>query len=253
MCWNGKASAAIAVAGLSSAYYLRKKGQPKEIYLPPAYFVIMEGLQAVTYTVIGQCGSSFNLFLTYLAMVHISFQPFFINMLGMEFIDPAVKRRISKYVYGVCALAALFCLMRLLPAYDLFGRCQIGTAICSHDNTCAYRGHWHIGWNVLLNGFNERWKWYAFSAFLMPIVYGSWRWAVYIFFVGPFLARLTTTDVNERPAVWCLFSTCIIALLINTRLRNYAHVKSWCLWRFMRECPAPEARLADNKPALAED
>ncbi|HEY3357561.1 MAG TPA: DUF5765 domain-containing protein [Polyangia bacterium] len=246
MCWSGEASAAIAAAGLSSAYFLRKKGQPKEIWLPPAYFVIMEGLQAVTYTVVGQCGGSFNLFLTHLAMAHISFQPFFVNMLGMEFIDPAVKRRISKYVYGLCALAALFCLMRLLPAYDLFGRCEVGTPICSHVNTCAYRGQWHIGWNVLLNGFNEGWKWYVFAAFLLPVVYGSWRWTVYQYFVGPFLAGLTTADVNERPAVWCLFSTCIIALLVNTRLRNYAYVKRWYLWKFMRERPAvAEARVAE--------
>jgi hypothetical protein len=44
MCWNGWASSGIAVAGLSSAYFLQKKGQPKEIYIPPAYFVLMEGL-----------------------------------------------------------------------------------------------------------------------------------------------------------------------------------------------------------------
>ena len=53
MCWSGEASAAIAVGGLSSAYYLKKKGEPKEIYLPVAYFVLMEGLQAVTYAVVG--------------------------------------------------------------------------------------------------------------------------------------------------------------------------------------------------------
>ena len=98
MCWNGWASSAIAVTGLSSAYLLKKKGQPKEIYLPPAYFVLMEGLQAVTYLVVGQCGNRYNALFTHLAMAHIAFQPFFINMLGMEFIDPLVNQRIEKYV-----------------------------------------------------------------------------------------------------------------------------------------------------------
>jgi hypothetical protein len=105
--------------------------------------------------------------------------------------------------------------------------------MCSHTITCAYTGQWHIGWNVLLNGFNERWVWYIFAAFLVPIVYGSWKWSTYHYFVGPFAAALTTTDINERPAVWCLFSTCIIALLVNTRVRDYIYVKSWPTWSYL--------------------
>jgi hypothetical protein len=164
-------------------------------------------------------------------------------MLGMEFIDPAVKERIKKFVYPFCAVVALFCLLRLVPAWDLLGRCEIGTPLCSQEQTCAYRGHWHIGWDVLLNGFNEHWRWYQVSAFALPVLYGSWKWSLYHFMVGPFLAGLTTADVNERPAVWCLFSTCIIALLVNTRLRNYIHVKRWFTWKYLRG----EAEVGEDK------
>lgn len=240
MCWNGWASSAIAVTGFTSAYFLKKKGQPKEIYLPPAYFVLMEGLQAVTYLVVGQCGNRYNALFTNLAMAHIAFQPFFINMLGMEFIDPAVKERISKYVYAICGVAAAFCLLRLVPVYDALGRCELGTPMCSHTETCAYRGQWHIGWHVLLNGFNEQWRWYILAGFVVPTLYGSWKWCLYHYFVGPFLASLTTTDVSERPAVWCLLSTCIIAMLVNTRVREYVYVKRWYLWRYAR----PKEQLA---------
>lgn len=234
MCWSGEASAAIAIGGLSSAYLLKKKGQPKEIYVPPAYFVLMEGLQAVTYIVVDQCGVAWNPLFTYLAMAHISFQPFFINMLGMEFVDQAVKKRIQPWIYAICAVAAAACLLRLVPAWDLLGRCELGTPMCSHAQTCAYTGQWHIGWNVLLNGFNEQWLWYLVAAFVVPVLYGSWKWAGYHFLVGPFLASLTTTDVSERPAVWCLFSTCIIALLVNTRMRDYIYVRSFPTWSFLR-------------------
>jgi hypothetical protein len=240
MCWSGEASAAIALGGFTSAYFLKKKGEPKEIYLPPAYFVLMEGLQAVTYIVVGDCGNAYNVWLTRLAMAHISFQPFFINMLGMEFIDKAVKQRIKPYVYGICALTAIACLTRMIPAFDLLGRCELGTPMCSHLQTCAYNGEWHIGWDVLLNGFNERWRWYVVTAFAIPIVYGAWKWALYHYLVGPFLASLTTTDVSERPAVWCLFSTCIIALLVNSRLRNYIYIKRWPTWRYLRKKGAVE-------------
>ncbi len=233
MCWSGEASALIAIGGFSSAWVLKKKGQPLEIFLPPAYFVLMEALQAVTYIVVDECGNTWNPLFTYLAMLHISFQPFFINMLGMEFVDPRVKARIKGWVYMICALTAAACVMRLIPAWDLLGRCELGTPMCSHELTCAYTGQWHIGWDVLLNGFNEQWLGYLFTAFLVPVIYGSWKWSLYHFLVGPFLAAMTTTDVSERPAVWCLLSTCIIALLVNTRLRDYIYVKRWPLWRHL--------------------
>ena len=248
MCWSGEASAAIAVSGFASAYFLKRKGQPREIYLPPAYFVLMEGLQAITYIWVGQCGNSANLFLTRLAILHISFQPFFINMLGMAFVDKAVKERIHKFVYFLCALTALACLTRLIPAYEILGRCELGKAMCSHSETCAYRGQWHIGWNIMLNGFNEGWRWYVFAAFFVPVLYGSWKWSLYHYLVGPLLASLTTSDVNERPAVWCLFSTCIIALLVNTRLRDYIYVKRWYLWRYLKPKEPPPTEALPRAP-----
>ncbi len=227
MCWSGEASAAIAALGLTSAYVLKRRGEPKEIYLPTAYFVLMEGLQAITYIVVDECGNPSNVLLTQLAILHISFQPFFVNMLGMEFIDKKVKERIKTPIYVMCGVVAALCLGRLLPLFDTLGRCELGTAMCSHTQTCAYRGEWHIGWEILLNGLNARWLGYIFAAFVVPALYGSWKWSLYHYLVGPLLASLTTADVNERPAVWWLLSTSIIALLGNTKLRHYKNVKSW--------------------------
>ncbi len=248
MCWSGEASAAIAVGGLTSAYLLKRRGQPKEVYLPTAYFVLMEGLQAVTYLVVDNCASPYNVLFTHLAILHISLQPIFINMLGMEFVDEDIKERVKPWVYGICMVAAAFCAMRLLPMYDTFGRCELGGSLCSHAQTCAYSGEWHIGWNVLLNGFNEDWAWYIGTAFAVPVLYGSWKWSAYHYVVGPFLAGLTTADVNERPAVWCLFSTCIIALLVNTRLRNYIQVHRWVSWRYLRTKPPNQTAAARTRP-----
>ncbi len=246
MCWSGEASAAIAIGGLTSAYFLKKRGHAPEVYIPTAYFVLMEGLQAFTYIVVDECGLDSNVFLTRLAMIHIAFQPFFINMLGMEFIDKEVKQKIKKYVYAICGFATLFCLMRMMPWYETLGRCELGTPMCSHVQTCAYRGEWHIGWHVLMNGFNENWKWYLFAAFVVPVLYGSWKWSLYHYLVGPLAASFTTADVSERPAVWCLFSTMIIALLVNTRLRNYVNVKKWFTWKYLKgeRHPPPEKQTS---------
>ena len=100
---------------------------------------------------------------------------------------------------------------------------------------------------MLLNAFNERWAFYLVAAFLLPIVYGSWKWSAYHFFVGPFIAGLSTSDVNERPAVWCLLSTCIIALLVNTRVRRLVYVTRWPLWSAL--VPALKEKMPARKPA----
>jgi len=235
MCWSGEASAAIAVVGLSSAYLLKKKGEKKEIYIPTAYFVLMEGLQALTYLVVNQCGNEYNVLFTRLAILHIAFQPFFINMLGMAFIKPEIKQRIKKRVYILSGIVAAAIIWRLVPMYETFGHCEAGSALCSHVRTCSVSGSWHIAWDVMLNGFGPYWMFYIFGGFLLPLFYGSWRWVLYHFIVGPVMASFSTSNPNEMPAVWCLFSTMIIALMVNTRIRKFIYVKSWFLWKYMGE------------------
>ena len=105
------------------------------------------------------------------------------------------------------------------------------------------RGEWHIAWLLPTNGIGNSMAdnaWlgrgylsYPLTAFLMPALIGSWRFTLFSYLAGPFLAGLTTSNINEWPAVWCLFSTCIIALLVNTRLRGYIHVRKWFTWKYL--------------------
>jgi len=237
MCWSGEASAAIAIGGLSSAYYLKKRGNPKDIYIPTAYFVLMEGLQALTYLVVNDPSSAWNQWAARAAIIHISFQPIFINMLGMHFIDKKVRHRIKKWVYAFTFMIAAFNLSRMIPPgtgfFEFWGACDVNTALCSTTTTFCFKGEWHIGWQVVMNAFNGHWEWYIFAAFGLPVLYGSWRWSLYHALVGPILASLTTSNIHERPAVWCLLSTMIIALMVNTPVRQYIYIKSWPLWKFI--------------------
>ena len=41
---------------------------------------------------------------------------------------------------------------------------------------------------------------------------------------GPFAASLTTSNVNEVPAVWCLLSIALCLAIIKTPLRHHLYV-----------------------------
>ena len=104
MCWSGEASGVLAVAGLSTAAYVAlKQGESKELWIPLTYFALMELLQAVTYVYIDLCDNPNNQILTLLGYLHVSFQPFFVNMVAMYFIPESVKLKIRTTVYTLCA------------------------------------------------------------------------------------------------------------------------------------------------------
>ena len=65
---------------------------------------------------------------------------------------------------------------------------------------------------------------YPLTAFFLPSLIGSWRFTLFSFMAGPFLAGLTTSNINEWPAVWCLFSIGLVLAIIKTPLRYYLHV-----------------------------
>ena len=87
---------------------------------------------------------------------------------------------------------------------------------------CTVRGEWHLAWLVPTNGIGNSLthvNWlgngypaYLLTAFAMPALYGSWRFILFSYLAGPFASKLTTSNINEWPAVWCLFS---IGLVLN--------------------------------------
>jgi hypothetical protein len=180
--------------------------------------------------------------------LHISFQPFFINMLAMYFIPAIVRQKIQGWVYGVCFVSAIFMLLQLYP-FEWAGRCILGYFFCS-DRLCSSSGDWHIAWEVPVNGLTNAiaahpfWGYvftgyptYKIAVFFMPLLYGSWRLTIYHFLIGPSLSMALTTNMNEVAAIWCLLSIGILALVIKTPIRQLMHVRSWPLWRLILKRP----------------
>ncbi|MDP9126682.1 MAG: DUF5765 domain-containing protein [Pseudomonadota bacterium] len=229
MCWSGEASGVLAAIGIGSAIYSAAKRLHPTLWGTLGYFSLMELLQAFTYSVIDQCALPANQILTLFGYLHICFQPFFINAISMHFLpQDAWRQTVRLPAYIVCFSCAIVMLLQLFPLSGC-GHCIPGEPLCA-SNLCSVHGNWHIAWNVPLNGmgFNIKTPFASFhlgfyytayfvAAFLMPLLYGVWRGTVFHLLLGPGLAWLTTNNMNEWPAIWCLLSIGIIMLAIKVR------------------------------------
>ncbi len=234
MCWSGEASAVLAAIGIGSTAYAAYKKEPTPLWICLGYFSLMELLQAFTYSVIDRCELPSNQIATLFGYLHIAFQPFFVNMVSLHFIDQKVAKKIEPFVYTICFAMALVMLLKLYP-FEWAGQCtpQIN-ALCS-DKLCSVHGEWHIAWEVPVNGLFPNFSAYLTAGFILPILYGSWRFTLYHALVGPILAYSTTSNMNEWPAIWCLFSIGLLLLVLKTPLRRILYVRSWWWWRWTRK------------------
>jgi hypothetical protein len=227
MCWSETASYAMVGLGAASTLLTWSKGQPAGIWGTIGYFTAMEALQAWGYAVVDQCGTPGNTSVTLLSYLHIAFQPIVINIFCMALIGPAITARTRRWVLSAAGLVLLLMLARLIPA-EWAGTCPLGTSLCG-PGYCTITGTWHIGWQVPLNdlfgqvpglGMSGQFPDYMLAVFLMPALYGAWRFALFHAIFGPILAAMLTTNPNEMPAIWCLFSIGLILIGISPAIRR---------------------------------
>ncbi len=238
MCWSATASLAMVGLGGVATIVTFRRGEPKAIWLTIGYFTLMEALQAAGYAVVDQCGSSVNQSITLLSYLHIVFQPFFINMFAMELVPAPVKARLRRSVFALCSLSAAVMLVQLVPS-TWAGLCRPGDVLCG-PALCLTSGNWHIAWDIPYNGLmlplenligiHAGFPTYMLTAFLLPLVYGSWRFVVFHAVAGPILASFLTTNPNEMPAIWCLFSIGLLLIAISPLIRRKFETTTWWAW-----------------------
>ncbi len=235
MCWSVEASVAVAVFGTVATAAARARGQPFAIWGTLAYFTFMELLQVAGYRVADDCGTASNSRVTLLSYLHIVFQPILINAFAMELVPEAVKLRVRKWVLGLAAGSACVMLAQLIQ-WPALGNCAAGSPLCA-EHLCTVSGNWHIAWNIPYNalmvpldqtlGVQSGFPTYMAAVFLLPLAYGAWRFVLLHALTGPVLAWALTSDPNEMPAVWCLFSVVILCIGLSTRLRGPMTAKRW--------------------------
>lgn len=235
MCWSVEASVGMVAVGTVASVVTYRRGDAPAIWLTLGYFAIMEALQVAGYAVLDQCGSAANTSVTVLSYLHIVIQPFFINAFAMELVPAPVKRRVRVGVVAACALSSLVMLAQIIPAPQL-GHCAPGTAMCA-ERWCTVSGNWHIAWDVPYNGLLvdiERmfgtysgFPTYLITVFIVPLIYGAWRFVVVHAVTGPLLSAYLTTNPNEMPAIWCLLSIAILLISLSPAVRRSVSTTRW--------------------------
>ncbi|MCV3271484.1 DUF5765 domain-containing protein [Roseobacter sinensis] len=235
MCWSLEASAAMVVAGAAATGVAHRQGQPTAIWATLGYFTVMEALQVAGYMVVDRCGTAQNQAVTLLSYLHIVFQPLFINAFAMELVPAPVKQRVRVWVFGLCALSSAVMLAQIIP-WPALGACIPGTPLCG-QSYCTASGNWHIAWHIPYNGLmvpvdgmvgsQSGFPSYMATVFLLPLLYGAWRFVLLHAAAGPALAWALTSNPNEMPAVWCLFSIAILCISLSPLVRRSMTSRSW--------------------------
>ncbi len=223
MCWSETASVAMVALGGAATAVTYLRGEPKGVWLTLCYFTAMEALQATGYAVVDQCGTTANGTIALLSYLHIAFQPIFINLFALAIAPVEVSRQMRRVVLGLAGLASALLVMQLLPL-EALGRCAPGSVLCG-PAFCVISGEWHIGWQVPMNAFPQAFGLpvflpYLLAAFVLPLLYGAWRFVLFHAAAGPILASMLTDNPNEWPAVWCLFSIGLILIALSPAIRH---------------------------------
>ncbi len=228
MCWSVGATAVMLAGGTAATLVTARRGDPVAIPLTIGWFTLMEALQLWGYAALDRCGTPSNDVVTYLAALHIAFQPMFINAFVMATVAPvrSALRRVG--ILALCGLSAAVILLQLYP-FAWAGSCAPGAILCGQP-LCTRAGDWHLAWDLPYNGLmnwtdlwlRQGWGFptYQLTVFVLPLVYGAWRMVIYHGLVGPILSGMLTTDPNEMPAIWCLFSIGILVVALVPPVRR---------------------------------
>jgi hypothetical protein len=250
MCFNASTSAFMVVAGCIAGVVSWRRRQPTAVVSALGYFTIMEGLQAAGYAVVGDCSSALNQSITLLSYLHIVFQPFFINAFALELVPAQVRLRLRGPVFVVCAASAVAMLLQIYP-FEWAGSCEPGQSLCG-PQLCLEHGLHHIAWSIPYNGLlvgldgamglQSGFPTYLLAVFVMPLLYGAWRFVILHALLGPILAAAITANPREMPAIWCLFSIGILVLSLSPALRISISTTNWVIWPARwRDGPDPSA------------
>ncbi len=225
MCWSATASIAATTVGAVATGYAAHKKVPKERAFALGYFTLMELIQALSYIWIGRCDMTGNTLLTYLGYAHIAFQMPVASMFMFSYVSVAVRKKWQRPVMIAAFAGTVMFLTKMIApiAWDAPQQlmCRIGVDPLCGEKACSYMGNWHLAWRLPLLQLGLSQYYYFLIVFIVPMFYGNWRLSLYHFVLGPFLAFLTTTNHDEVPAIWCLFS---IALLISM---FFGPIKRW--------------------------
>lgn len=233
MNWFGEINLLLAFAGFTTASYACYKGGEMSLWMPLAFFSLVAPLQAFAQTVANQCGLPANQLVSLLGYLHFCFQPFFINALALHFIDKRVAARLDIYAYSICFTALTIMLIQIYP-FTWAGHCAAGSVMCG-EHICTMQDGWHMTWVLPITQFADEVPWYYICAFVMPVLYGSWRFMAFYMISCPMLAYLLTNNMNEWPMLASSLTVAFLLFIICSHsVRERMTINRWLGWRMLQ-------------------
>ena len=215
MCFTQNASFSFGIFGLIASIYFYKR---KHIFasIGIAYFSLMEFIQYFQYFFINKCDNSYNYWLTLLGYLHICFQPLFVNIWLLTFVEKELLS--SHYVFLYMSIIAGILLFSRIFYVSNDEICDINNEPLCGKNTCTFSGQTHIAWNIRMRAAGK--YWYSpsialhFFMWVIPtIVTFKYRPIIALILTGPYMSLLFTSNIHEQPAIWCFFS--VIQIIIT--------------------------------------
>ncbi len=203
--WSGVSFSTLVLMSCVCIFY----NVPFAITIGLIFLASKELLQFLLYKNLDSCNNINNI-LTILSWVHISFQPFFINL----FISAFSKK--PEFYRLPLALSLLFALANIARLRDIS---FYNHAVCAEnikDNmcrkaTCSTSGKYHLAYGFNLNSADIGvWTPSFFSFTLLmfapAFIIGDWQLALINAVVAHASARFASHDNGEGAAIWCVNS-----------------------------------------------
>lgn len=183
------------------------------ITAPIFFLAIKEWIQYESYKVLDTCNKK-NQWLTVLSWVHISWQPFFINLF-FSYFTPS-KWREYKLVLILCAIYAICNIVRIkeLRIGGIKTRCAPSEkkAVCQ-PKTCSYPGVYHLAYGFELESADTSLLVPSFFTYVLlsfgPVFVLGPRLLGFLHALVAIIAMIIThkgTRDGEFAAIWCLNS-----------------------------------------------
>ncbi|KAI8470820.1 MAG: hypothetical protein J3K34DRAFT_419078 [Monoraphidium minutum] len=239
MCFSPPISMGIGTASWAMALWLwlgRKEPALGRRALMFWYFGFIEFLQVAQYQVADQCDNPANQWMTYIAYMHIAFQPLVVNNYFWAG-HAARSPELTKFILRMCTLGGVMMLLRLpgmplgwlgdrvhhlipdFPPSSMAGKgCHYLESSC-HPTLCSLKGGGmgHISWGVPLlpsTYFIPGASLHFFLFFVPTLLAGAGvrrKLMVGTLIIGPLMSMyMTKGDLKtyplEWPTIWCFFA-----------------------------------------------
>jgi len=182
---------------------------PAAITLPVAFLASKELLQWALYSSISNCNET-NKFLTSLSWVHISFQPFFVNLFISAFSQSPELYTLPLILCLVFAIANVFRLKEMRGTIEYKCQNNITGNMC-RPKTCSIQGKHHVayGFELASSDVNAAYTPSLFSygllTFVPAYIIGDWQLATINLVVCAGTMSMIQ-DAGEAGAIWCVNS-----------------------------------------------